>query len=157
MKNNSLSVGIVIIVVAAASFFGGIKYQQSKVVATRMFGAPQARNTFGGVPNGTARNSSPTGQAGQMGRGGFRPVMGEITEASDKSITVKTADGGSKIVFVSTKTQINKAAVATVSELYKGQTVSIFGQENADGSVTAQSIQLNPLNRNASPSAAPKL
>ncbi|KKS94680.1 MAG: hypothetical protein UV68_C0005G0012 [Candidatus Collierbacteria bacterium GW2011_GWC2_43_12] len=153
MKNNNLVAVLVIIVVAAAGFFGGMKYQQTKrsvstnVFSPRQFGNTQNRNGGGTnlTPNGTPQN----------GRTGIRPVMGEITDVSDKSITVKTVDGGSKIVFVSTKTEINKAAVATFSDLSKGQTVSIFGQENTDGSVTAQNIQLNPLQRNATPSAVP--
>ncbi|MBI3342938.1 hypothetical protein HY032_02180, partial [Candidatus Gottesmanbacteria bacterium] len=37
-----------------------------------------------------------------------------------------------------------KAQSATKSDIQTGQTVAVFGSENADGTVTAQSIQLNP-------------
>ena len=88
-------------------------------------------------------------------RGGInRPVAGEITSSDGKSHTVKMNDGGSKIIFLSSTTQINKAQTAVTDDLKVGEQVSIFGQTNADGSVTAQNIQLNPQVRTATPSAS---
>jgi len=78
---------------------------------------------------------------------GFQPVNGEIISSDDKSITVKLTDGGSKIVILSDNTEINQAANATKDDLKAGEKVAVFGQENSDGSVTAQSIQLNPVLR----------
>jgi len=42
------------------------------------------------------------------------------------------------------KTQINKASEAAKEDLVVGETVAVFGQENQDGTVTAENIQLNP-------------
>jgi len=56
-------------------------------------------------------------------------------------------DGSSRIVIVSETTQINKAEQATKTDLKIGEKVAVFGQENSDGSVTAQNIQLNPTFR----------
>lgn len=88
-----------------------------------------------------ARNN--TG-ANQQNRGGFRPLTGEITNQDEKTITLKSLDGSSKIVLLSSETQINKAQTATIGDLVTGEKVSIFGTQNPDGSITAQSIQLNP-------------
>lgn len=130
MKKNILWV-VLIIVVGAGAFFGGMKYQQSKR-------SVQFRDL-----NGTQGRVQ--GQRQVAGnRMGFRPVNGEIISSDDTSITVKLTDGGSKIVIFSDKTEINKAAVATKDDLKAGEKVAVFGQENSDGSVTAQSIQLNP-------------
>ena len=88
---------------------------------------------------------------GRQGAGanrlGFRPVNGEIIAADEKSITVKLQDGSSKIVIVSETTQINKAEQATKQDLRVGEKVAVFGQENSDGSLTTQNIQINPLLR----------
>ena len=112
-----------------------MKYQESKrPVFTR------------GSGNGSATGGRNGGQfGGGQNRSGFRPVAEEII-GSD-SITVKLQDGSSKIVLLSEKTEINKADQAKKDELTVGERVAVFGQENADGSVTAQNIQLNPIMR----------
>jgi ribosomal protein S1 len=74
-------------------------------------------------------------------------VNGEIIGVDEKSITVKMQDGSSRIVILSEKTEINKAASGTKDDLKVGERVAVFGQENSDGSVTAQNIQLNPMFR----------
>jgi len=128
MKSLYLVVAILVVLVGAGAFFGGMKYQQSKQPAfLRQMGGVQGQRT------GTGGN-----------RMGFRPVNGEIISSDDKSITVKLQDGSSKIVLFSDSTEINKAAEATKEDLKAGEKVAVFGQENSDGTVTAQNIQLNP-------------
>lgn len=131
MKNNNTILLIVVaVLIGVGGFFAGMKYQQS----TRSSFARQ----FG---NGTQ------GRNGGPGRGGFRPVSGEIIKADDTSITVKLTDGSSKIILLSEKTEINKADQAQKSDLKIGERVAVFGTENTDGSVTANSVQLNPIVR----------
>jgi len=96
----------------------------------------------------TQNGRSALSRGGMMGRQGYRPVNGKITEADGKSITVALNDGSSKIVLVSNKTAVNKAQNASVTDLKVGETVAVFGSENTDGSISAQSIQLNPEVRN---------
>lgn len=133
MKNNYIIMVLVALVFAAGGFFAGTKYSQSQ------------RQTF----NRTGAQIGQFGQAriGGQTRNGFRPVNGEITAADSKTITVKLTDGGNKIVILSEKTIVNKADTATVADLKVGGIVAVFGQENSDGSVTAQNIQLNPMMR----------
>ena len=135
MNNNSkIVVFLLLVVVGAGAFFAGMKYQQSKQQTfTRQFNGQQGGRTGQGQFSGN--------------RQGFRPVNGEIIGTDDKSITVKLQDGSSKIVLVSDKTTINKASQGTKADLKSGEKVAVFGQENSDGSVTAQSIQLNPVLR----------
>lgn len=132
MNKSTIITILVVIIVGAGAFFAGTKYQQSKQPSFRQFSGGQGQRM--GVGN-------------QGNRLGFRPVAGEIISADDKSITVKLQDGSSKIILFSEKTDINKAAEANRDELKVGEKVSVFGQENSDGSVTAQSIQLNPIIR----------
>lgn len=137
MKNNMwIIVALLLVIVGGGAFFVGMKYQQSK--ASKVFGQRLAGQ-------GAGRQG---GQLPAGGRLGIRPVNGEIIGQDDKSITVKLADGSSKIVLVNDKTTINKAAEATKTDLKTGEKVAVFGQENADGSVTAQSVQINPVFRN---------
>lgn len=126
-KNIFLVLGLLILI-SAGAFYGGMKYQESK------------SSTFSRQGGTGARQS-------QGNRMGFRPVSGEIISADEKTITVKLQDGSSKIVLFSDKTTINKADVATKTDLKAGVKVVVFGSTNSDGSVTAQNIQLNPLMR----------
>jgi len=134
MKNN-LILGLIVslIVGGVVGFFGGMQYQKSQ--------RPNfAQGNFVGRENG---------QLGQRfgANGANRPVTGEIISADDKSITVKMQDGSSKIVILSDTTSINKQATGTKDDLKTGTNVAVFGSSNSDGSVTAQSIQLNPMLR----------
>jgi hypothetical protein len=146
--NKNILILVVGIVALGGGFFGGMKYQESKTpIFTRQFG-----NIPGGVGRGTGQ-----GQAGgNRFQGGFRPINGEILSQDDKSITVKLSDGSSKIVLFSDTTTLNKAEQAKKEELKNGETVAVFGSENSDGTITAQSIQLNPVMRLPQPSATPK-
>lgn len=146
MKNNqTLMLVVVGIVAVALGFLGGMQYQKSQ------------RLSFGNGPVGMMRQGGNVAFRG--GATGARPVMGEIISQDDKSVTVKMQDGSTKIVLLSSRTSINKAAAGTTADLKSGTMIAAFGTTNADGSVTASSIQLNPQMRlrdgGASGSASP--
>lgn len=144
MNKNIALVVLLVALAAGGGFFTGMKYQESKIPSF----AGRFRN---GGPNGSG------GPNGGQNRFGGRPVTGEIINSDNKSITVKLQDGSSKIVLLSSNTSINKATQGSVADLTTGITAATFGIENSDGSITAQNIQINPLNRyTASPSASGK-
>jgi hypothetical protein len=132
MKKNIIITIVVAIVVGAGAFFGGMKYQQGKT-------ASQFRQFAGG-------------RLGQGTRGGnaqgFRPVNGDIISADNNSITVKMSDGSSKIVILTDNTAISQSSSAGKLDLKVGEKVAVFGTANSDGSVTAQNVQINPVERN---------
>jgi hypothetical protein len=67
--------------------------------------------------------------------------MGEMIKKDDESITVKL-ETGSRIIFYSPKTEVNKMVSASTDELETGTRVSVRGNQNEDGSVTAEQIQI---------------
>ncbi len=132
INKNIVIMVVVVLVAGGIGFFGGTKYQQSKVSAN--FANRQGVMRFG------------MGQGGRMmGGNNFRPVMGEIISQDDKSITVKLSDGSSKIVLLSDNTTFNKTTDATKTDLKVGDTIAAFGTASSDGSIVATSIQLNPV------------
>lgn len=146
--NPLITTVVVAVVVAGVAFFGGMKYQQSKLPTGR-FGA-NGQQVFNQNRGG-----------GMMNRGGFRPITGQVISIDDKSMTVKLADGSSKIVLLSETTTYSKSNTGSKTDVSSGTTVAAFGTENSDGSLTAQNVQLNPVNQTnsgmqASPSASMK-
>ncbi len=135
MKMSIVVMVVIALIVGAGGFFAGMKYQESRRPLGRLGNFQGARN----------------GQSPQQFRQGFRPVNGEILSLDDKSITVKLQDGSSKIVLVSDTTSIYKASEGIKDDLKVGERVAVFGQENSDGSVTAQTIQLGQVFRGATP------
>ena len=138
---------LVAVVVGGAAFYGGMQYGKSSDLQTNNFQnfrnlTPEQRQQRmqqlgGNGANGGAAFGTNRG-AGQNG------TMGEILSKDDKSITVKLATGGSKIVFYSDSTRISKQIDATKNDLSQGINVRVNGPANSDGSITAQSIQIVP-------------
>lgn len=125
MKNTLLvSVLGAVVFGGAVGFFGGMQYQKSQM---------------------------PTPTPGQFARrnnqNGAGAVRGQILSIADTTMTVKLADGSSKIVLLSNNTAINEATTATKSALQTGKQVVVIGTTNSDGSVTAQNIQLGTFGR----------
>lgn len=155
MKKTLLIAVAVAIIAGGSAFYGGMKYQASKTTKDRQqmaqpFGDPAGWR--GGTSTGRTTGRNLNGRAG-----GANLVGGEIIAKDDKSITVKLPDrqnpagqalsgqeGGSKIIFFSESTKITKSAEGLLSDLAIGQTVSVGGKQNSDGSFTAETIQLRP-------------
>lgn len=121
---------IVLVVIAAclaatAGFFVG----RSTVAQT----APVRVGQFG----------TGTGGASRMPRS-VNVANGEVVAIDGQSLTVKTQDSGSRIVFISSKTEVLKFVEGATSDLVIGDRVLVVGTSGAGGSLTAESIQLNP-------------
>ncbi len=138
MKNTKLAIGVLLIVIGVGSFFVGMKYQQSK--------RPSGLNM-----QSAGMHSEVAGQQNSMEaqhRGSSGMIYGEIISKDEESITVKQADDSTRIILLSESTEIQKASESSIDDLETSEQVMIFGQENPDGSISAQNIQLNPVFRN---------
>jgi len=123
-KNHIIISAIVLAAVAGGAFYGGMLFSQGK---------NKGPGNFSGNGGVSIRGNR---------QGGM--TAGEIISKDDKSVTIKLINGGSKIVFYSTTTEIGKFASGTIDDLAVGKSVSVNGSSNSDGSVTAQSIQIRP-------------
>ena len=138
MSKNTIITIVLVVLAGGIGFFAGSKYQSSKTSAfgNRIFANGQKDG------NGQFQRGNNIGNGNGMRNGGG--VVGEITAADDKSITVKMPDGSSKIIIFTDKTTVSKSTDGIVSDLKTGENVAVFGATNSDGSVTATNIQLNP-------------
>lgn len=133
-KKMSLTI-IVIVVVIIAAFYGGVKYGQTKDLANKM-----AAGNFTGMPG----QGNFQGQRGNRNMAGAGFVTGEIVSKDDQSLTIKSRDGGSKVVLYSPTTEISKFVSGSLADLEIGKSVTINGKTNSDGSLIAQTIQMRP-------------
>jgi len=147
INKNVATIALVAVIVGGAAFFGGTKYAESK--------NPQGARAQGNFQN---IGGGQTGGAGRMmgrGQNGANFAGGQIIAKDDKSVTVKLSNGGSKIIFYSASTKVEKFTEGTANDLAVGSTIAANGNANQDGSITAQSIQLRPQSINPSTTPNP--
>lgn len=126
-------VALVALAVVLAAFGGG--YATARATGGT-FGMNGMQGRQFGQQGGTGSSRSPRFGGGMLG--------GEIISVEDGSVTLKAQDGGSRTVYIDSKTQVGKMTTGTAADLAAGVNVSVFGSANADGSITAQSIQIRP-------------
>ncbi len=131
MKKTSITYISLLLAIAAVSFYGGMNYQQAR-------SRRQISQLRGGQP--TNRPGQPANTRFRQSGGG---VFGEVISLDDKSITVKINDGSSKIVLLSSGTNVSRFTPQSVTDIKISDKVAVFGTPNQDGSLTAQSIQLD--------------
>lgn len=127
----ALAVALVL-VIGGGAFYGGLKYDQSKV-GNKTTAQQHQLGNGGGFRAGRGR-----GNGGEL-------TTGDIIAKDDKTLTIKMRDGGSKIIFYSESTAVAKTVEGTLSDLEAGKTVMVIGSTNSDGSVAAESIQLRSV------------
>jgi hypothetical protein len=136
------------VLAGALGFYGGVTYQkaQGPAALAGRAGGPRGGGGFG--QGGQGAPGVPGGAAGAGGQRGFGRQAGSVTTgtilAQDaKSITVKTADGGSKTVFISANTRLSEQKQLTAADLKVGDQIFATGQP-ASGGIDARSINLVP-------------
>jgi hypothetical protein len=125
---------IVLVVAIGGSFFGGMKYGESKSLVGKFAGG----NFQGEAMQNGGEPSSSTGATMRSGN----ILSGEIINLDDESLTLQTQDGSSKIVLFSDSTEVSKTTTGSANDLEAGKTVMVSGTQNSDGSYTAKTIQV---------------
>ncbi|MCU1414233.1 MAG: hypothetical protein JWN80_1573 [Microbacteriaceae bacterium] len=101
--------------------------------------------TFGGGAEGggTGTGGTGTGGTGQGGAGGFAGggvTAGTIVSVNGDTIVVKEANGTQATVNTSGSTTVTKTSKSTVDSLKAGETITVIGQTDSSGNVSATSI-----------------
>jgi hypothetical protein len=140
MNKTLIIIGGIVLAIAllAGSFYGGVAYQrsvqarnQAAFLTQRGFGAngiPQSGFDLGGAPQ-------PGGARGGFGGG----ATGSIKSINGNTLEISTAQNVTT-VNLDDSTRIEKSAPASVSDLQVGDRVTVTGQRDANGVITASQI-----------------
>ncbi len=128
-KKTVAALSAVLIIALSLSFWAGTSYGKNKSRATN-------QNRFGQMMN----NQTGGRTTARSGMGGF--IGGEVISFDGTTLTLKMQNGSSKIVFLGDSTMVSKSVDGSKSDLVAGKFITITGKTNSDGSVTAQSIQI---------------
>ncbi|MDO8529666.1 MAG: DUF5666 domain-containing protein [bacterium] len=142
MRKKCLAITIIaVVIIGAGAFYFGTTYEKSSLSKQGLLrGGNNGAGFQGGGRQGGAQGGGQRG--GNNGNGDF--AAGDIISKDDKSVTVKTRNGGSQIVYFSGSTTIGKTVQGASSDLNVGQQVMANGKNNPDGSLAAQNIQIRP-------------
>lgn len=116
-------------------------------------GDQYAAKNRGGAGNLAGRFNRNGGQGffGGSGGSGMTAVRGQVVKTDNQSITVEEPNGSSKVVLLN-GANFDKTVSASASDVTTGSEVLVIGKADSDGSMTAQTVQLNPTMR---PGGAP--
>lgn len=121
MKKNKIHIIWLAIVIVA--FVGGSFYGKSMAPSAGSTTRAGFRGPQGGPPAGNI-------------------VAGQVTAIDADSITVQLPNGSSENVFYSNSTQVIVPTPSSITSVKSGTTVIVNGTQNADGSMTASTIQV---------------
>ncbi|NTV44417.1 MAG: hypothetical protein HGA67_01830 [Candidatus Yonathbacteria bacterium] len=134
MKRQQIIISaICVVALFGIGFYGGMKYGENKTPSRGQFGSGK----FDG-------NGQSSGQNGMRTRNGGGFTAGEIIAKDMTSMTLKMQNGSTKIILVSSSTQVMVSTSGTLEDVSVGTNVVVTGSSNSDGSITAQSLQVRP-------------
>lgn len=141
MNRNSWIIAVVVAIVFGGGGYYAGTLASSAAAPAGATGAPTGGGTFAGRSGGSGRFGG--------GSGGF--TAGTIVSIGSGTMTIQLAEStsssattGTKIVLFDANTQVNEMTTVPPTSLVAGQSVVVSGSSNADGSVTATSIQVRP-------------
>ncbi|MBK4349102.1 DUF5666 domain-containing protein [Lacisediminihabitans changchengi] len=130
----------------AIGLFGGILISHGTSSSTSQ---AQGGNFAGGV-------GGAEGGAGRPGGAGGNFTAGTITGIDGDTITLKLTDGSTVKVTSSSDTTVTTSKTSSVSDLAKGDTITVSGTKDSDGNVTATTVREGDIGFGAGAAPASK-
>ncbi|MGZ3440691.1 MAG: hypothetical protein ACXVDD_14310, partial [Polyangia bacterium] len=129
-----LTLALIVLVGAAVAFIGGAEVQKH-------FGT--SSSTSNGIPSSFARafaGGSPPSGASFPGFGGGNSTTGTVTLIKGATLYVTNAAGNTVLVKTSAQSRVTKSVPGSVKTIHPGDSVTVTGSQNKDGSVTARQV-----------------
>jgi hypothetical protein len=131
-------------VVAALAFTGGALVEKGRATGSARpgaaGGAAAGAARTGGAQGAAAGGPAGGGAAGGAGGAGGGMTVGTIKVVDGSTIYVTDAQGDIVKVTTSKSTQVSESKSGKVSDLEPGQSVTVRGDQNSSGDVTATTV-----------------
>jgi len=139
---------LVLGVVAAAGFLGGVQVQKGQqpaatVVAGGAAAAARARAGSGGSAGATGGAGGAAGQRGGGGFGGGAATFGQVKLVDGANVYVGDSQGNTVKVVTSDASRFTKTGPGSIADVHPGDTVVVQGRTDAQGIVTATALTDN--------------
>jgi hypothetical protein len=155
--NKNLTAGLIVVIALLGGFYGGFRYESSKVGTTAAAtGTTGTTGTTGrtGTGTGTGAGAGAGGgfaggggnvTGGGAGFGGGRGNAGTITNLTATGFTLHSATGtDTKVTFAPSAT-VRKTVTGALTDLQDSVTVTVTGTRDASGNLVATSITIVPV------------
>ena len=148
MKTTNLTVALVAAVAALAGFYGGFHFQSARAAPSTTTAASPAAATARGAGGlaggGTGTGTAPGGAGGFGGGGGRGGGVGTVSNLTAAGFTLHTAAGTDVNVVLTPQATVRKTTDAARSELQNNLQVTVTGQRDASGNITATAVTIVP-------------
>jgi Domain of unknown function (DUF5666) len=159
MKNVLIIIGAIVlaIVIAGGSFYGGMAYQRNQEAQVRASFFASRGGNGGQFQGGQFSGGTPSANGGQR-QGGFGfggGTVGQVKSIDGSVLMLSTAQNVTTVNLTPT-TRIEKYTSGSTSDLQPGERVTVSGERDSNGNITATQIMIIPSNpTNPSPTGTP--
>jgi len=130
---------VLLVAVAGGGFYLGTRYQSAQAAALAADRA-QFFAQRSGDQGGAFFGQNGQGGAGGANRGGAR---GAVDSVNGDTVVINTPQGP-VTAHLSGTTRITKSVAGTSDDIKTGETIVVTGERNADGSINAINIMIQP-------------
>jgi Domain of unknown function (DUF5666) len=159
MKNVLIIIGAIVlaIVIAGGSFYGGMAYQRNQEAAVRAsFFASRGIENGGQFQGGQGQGANGTNGGQRQGGFGFGGGTSGQVKSLDGNVLMLSTPQNVTTVNLTSSTRIEKFGPGATTDIQPGQRVTVSGQRDSNGNITATQIMILPTNpNNPSPTATP--
>jgi hypothetical protein len=144
-KLPALTAALALAVAIALGLIGGVEAQKHWGASTAATtGRPAGFAGFAGRPGGAGGGAG--GFPGAGGAAGGGGTSGTVTLIKGSTLYVTDASGNTVLVNTTAGSTVNKTVSGTIKSVHPGDSVTVTGTQNADGSYSARGITIGGSN-----------
>lgn len=135
-----LTNGLVVVALIGSGFWGGAWYQKEH--GSTSAAVPNFPGLGANGANRVGAGANPFGAGGATGGTANGNTSGQVKLVDGKNVYVTTSSGSIVKVTTSDQVTVTKQAAGKVTDIKPGDTVTVRGSTNSDGTVAATSISV---------------
>jgi hypothetical protein len=143
---NPIALMLIGVLLAACGFIGGVLIEKGETSSSSSAGSATAglASRLRALRSGVGASASDTSSGAQSSStGGFtRPTAGTVAYLAGKTLYVTNSEGNTVKVTTSPGTSVTKTVKSSVKSIHPGETVTVTGETDSSGSVSAEAISV---------------